>query len=121
MLQIVSSIYSDRVFSVADGSKLSKKRHQAAGISQGYPLSPLVFVMVMTVLMADAASELAPEHQKLLGEGRLLSLMHADDTLIVGYQEESRQAFLDAVAWTERDLVWSHTGASSNYFKSTVR
>ena len=56
--------------------------------------------MGITVLMADAVSEVAPEHQKLHEEGRLVSSMYADDTLLIGYQKEPLQSFLDAVART---------------------
>ena len=98
VLEIVGDIYANRLFKVADGPSRSEEHSQSAGISQGCPLSPFLFIMVMTVLIDDAVRELSPEDQKLHNDGQLLALLYADDTLLVGYQEKPLQSFLDSVA-----------------------
>jgi hypothetical protein len=111
ILRIVAHIYQDRFFAVLGGSTGSTTRRQRSGISQGCPLSPFLFVMLMSVMMEDAVGSLRPESQALYGKGSLDSLLYADDTLIVGVAEERVQELLDAVATTGQkygmELHWS--------------
>ena len=44
-LQIIRNIYTGRVFKVSDHGYESQEHHQYFGISQGWPLSPFLFVM----------------------------------------------------------------------------
>ena len=62
ILAAVEGIYTDREFVVRDGGRTSAPKPQRAGISQGCPLSPFLFVIVMTILIKDARSEL---HSKI--------------------------------------------------------
>ena len=64
MLAAVREIYTGRLFTVADGGCESAARPQRAGISQGCPLSPLLFGMVMTVLMSDAKAMLSEDAER---------------------------------------------------------
>ena len=52
-VEMVSNIYSSRSFFVHDSSLDSSTRQQNSGISQGCPLSPVLFVIVMTVLFSE--------------------------------------------------------------------
>ena len=45
-LNMISAIYSERTFSVKDPLGNSKCHSQSAGIAQGCPLSPLLFLIV---------------------------------------------------------------------------
>ena len=111
MLHAVCDIYANRSFRVADGSKSSAERVQAAGISQGCPLSPFLFIMMMTVLMTDSVRELSQEAQQAYSNYELHTFLYADDTLLVGYQQSHLQSFLDAVATTRKryglELHWN--------------
>jgi hypothetical protein len=98
VLNIVRNIYSDRRFRVRGDGGLSSERHQRAGISQGCPLSPFLFVMLMTVVMEDAEAKLCEEDKEMHSRGALASFLYADDTLLVGVSTESLQRFLDTVA-----------------------
>ena len=51
VLEVLKAIYSDRCFRVRGCGQLATVRSQNAGVSQGCPLSPFLFVMLMPVPM----------------------------------------------------------------------
>ena len=86
--EAVRAIYSDRSFRVRDAGATSASRPQAFGVSQGCPLSPFLFSIVMTILMHDATRAFRL-HGLVQGDGLHISeLTYADDTLVVGVQDE---------------------------------
>ena len=54
MLQAIGDIYANRLFFVSDDGHASTMRPQFAGISQGCPLSPFLFGILVSVLMSCA-------------------------------------------------------------------
>jgi len=98
VLGVIAAIYSSREFQVRDCGSESTSREQRAGISQGCPLSPFLFVMIMTVLMKDAADALPPEDQERLRRGTLSEILYADDTLLLSVSAKSLERFLVAVS-----------------------
>ena len=98
VLKIIEAIYTDRVFRVAEGGTFSTTRQQHSGISQGCPLSPFLSIMVMSIIMQDAASSLLAEDQKRLAEGTLGELLYADDTLLLSVSSTSLSRFMSAVS-----------------------
>ena len=111
MLNIISNIYTDRTFSVLDFGVRSSIRKQHFGISQGCPLSPYLFIMVMTVLLHDAQSMLQVEYGIVLSDSEINELVYADDTLLVSSNAEVLQKYLQCLASVGRDygltLNWS--------------
>jgi len=100
ILAILEHIYADRFFVVSDGAGTSSSstRRQRSGISQGCPLSPFLFIMLMTVLMRDATDMLCPTSRELFEKGSLSILLYADDTLLIGSSGPCLQELLDSIA-----------------------
>ena len=68
------------------------------GISQGCTLSPLLFVLVMTVLQHDALNMLPSDVRQACDSGIISDCVYADDTLLIGTSERYLSEFLPAVA-----------------------
>ena len=98
IVDLVAGLYSNRRSHVREGTQLSRERMQLSGISQGCPLSPFIFVMVMSVILSDAVDFLSAGDQYAYRLGELATLLYADDTLLVGVSEHKMQHLLDAVA-----------------------
>jgi hypothetical protein len=98
MLKVIGAIYTDRRFQVNDCGQASKTREQHSGISQGCPLSPFLFVMIMTIIMSDARDQLTNADKELLEKGCLAELLYADDTLLLSVSSCSLERYLAAVA-----------------------
>jgi hypothetical protein len=107
-LTVVASIYTDRTFQVKECGVSSDKRKQRAGICQGCPLSPFLFIAVMTVLMHDSYKALDNQQR-----GILYDVLYADDTLIIGANaedvEELAAAIEQAGAQYGMSLHWGKT------------
>ena len=84
ILCIIRSIYTGRLFQVNECGKASAKHRQDSGICQGCPLSPFLFIIVMSVLMTDAHSMLSKGATEAISRGDLSDLLYADDTLVMG-------------------------------------
>ena len=97
LLDMISSLLAARCFSVSDCGSTSELHKQSSGISQGCTLSPLLFIIVMTVLMNDAVESLGEEARSAYAKGDLADLVYADDTLLVGVADKHLSEFLAAV------------------------
>ena len=97
-IDMVSAIYRNRVFSVRDAGKDSGQHRQHSGISQGCPLSPYLFVIVMTMLMKDARDRLTGELGVTLTPDMLTNdLLYADDMLLMDVSGNTVQQYMNCV------------------------
>ena len=100
ILKVIQNIYSDKRFRVKDSHGMSAETVQSSGISQGCPLSPFLFVLLMTVVVHDAVGQLGEDDQRLHQRGKLATLLYADDTLLAGESGPPLQRLLDAISRT---------------------
>ena len=96
---MIQAIYTEREFFVRDAGCGSLTHQQHFGISQGCPLSPFLFVILMTCLMHDA-SELVDAKFGETDVPYLVtrSLLYADDTLIIEADAEIAQYFMECIS-----------------------
>ena len=88
IINMTNEIYREPNYTIVDKDTTTDPRIQRAGIRQGCPLSPYLFVMLMTVIMCDV--EKGPTEQELgIVENSKLHkqlggiLFYADDTIII--------------------------------------
>ena len=113
-VSMIEDIYSHRTFRVRDCGQSSGSHEQRFGICQGCPLSPFLFTIVMTCVMADAKQKLAAEQPEGFSNN-LSDLLYADDTLLVGTSAEGLSAFLAAICDIGREY-----GLALNVSKTKV-
>ena len=86
MLKTIEHIYFSPKFRVATGGHSSNYRTQCSGIRQGCPLSPYLFVILMSTFFHDIKQRLTtpkPKKKHLSGI-EYTEIWYADDTLIFG-------------------------------------
>ena len=97
MLQAIGEIYNDRHFHVRDEGVESSSRPQRAGISQGCPLSPFLFGILMTILMTDARNNLSTDAKAAYDRHELEDVLFADDTLFISNSGDYVQEYMNIV------------------------
>ena len=80
---MIESLYKNPEFVVEIGGIHSKTKKQGRGIRQGCPLSPYLFVLVMTALLHDVhwQAEKGTDYPEGVDFGEVL---YADDTILIG-------------------------------------
>ena len=102
MIDLIASIYKEPQFNVKDGKQRSSTKHQQTGIRQGCPLSPYLFIILLSAIMKDIENNLTEEEEHILYQGRLCratfnKLFYADDTLVMTTTTESAELILHKI------------------------
>ena len=99
MVAIIRQIYNNRVFQVRWDGDTSKYHTQYFGISQGCPLSPFLFSILMTIMIHDCR-----QHFDSFSDG-LQELLDTDDTLLVGQHPGLVQRYMQIISDEGRKYI----------------
>ena len=117
-LNIIQSLYTDPTFFTTGLDGEPAKGTVGSGIRQGCPLSPYLFVMVLSVIFEDLDWDLlsrnVPTNSWSVGKP-VYDLEYADDTLMFGMTTTQLQSYLSALE-TQAALY----GLSLNHKKTEV-
>ena len=99
IIRALESLYVDPKFRIKDRQGYSSYRRQNAGIRQGCPLSPYLFICLMTVIFMDSHTEI--DH-KISGKSieicrNLWELLYADDTMLIGTRAREINMLVKAI------------------------
>ena len=95
---IIKDMYNKATFKVTYEGNESNTKRQSAGIRQGCPLSPVLFILVMTVMFNDIQMEVDRDITKHLVNGTTFAeVLYADDTMLVTQDTKSMHRILHAI------------------------
>ena len=101
MLKVIAALYKDPQFRVVTEEETSDFVEQKSGIRQGCPLSPYLFVILMSVLFEDIHEKVNPKLFRLKGgiiDGLDFSeILYADDTLLVPKNDKDATLLLNEI------------------------
>ena len=89
MVDMIAGIYAQRTFSIQEAGAVSEDMVQGSGIAQGCPLSPYLFIIMLTVLFFDIDREVS-----VAVRGVWYDLAYADDTALACEDPGSLQLIL---------------------------
>ena len=96
-VEVIGEVYSTREFYVHECGVSSNMQLQQSGISQGCPLSPYLFVILMSILLEDAREMLQQTYGVILSKDVINELLYADDTLLIGLQGPTLEKYLACI------------------------
>ena len=118
MVRLIASIYSAPKFTVQGYQGGLVEGSVSAGIRQGCPLSPYLFIMVLTVMLSDTDHTLQTQGipTNTWSEGYpIYDLEYADDTLLMALTSTQLQGMLSAL-----ESVAQEYGMNLNQSKTEI-
>ena len=102
IINMINEIYREPNYMITDKDTTTEPRIQRAGIRQGCPLSPYLFVMLMTVIMYDVEKGLTEQESDIVENSKLHKqvsgkLFYADDTIIMAQKAEAVEIILHRI------------------------
>ena len=101
IMRLVKMIYKNPTFRVEVEGETSEWKRQNAGIRQGCPMSPYLFLIAMTTLFSDVKKD-NDEVRGLTASNRISGatfdeLLYADDTILISESKEAVQKYLHQI------------------------
>ena len=102
IINMINEIYREPNYTRVDKDTTTDPRIQRAGIRQGCPLSPYLFVMLMTVIMYDVEKGLTEQELGIVENSKLHKqvsgkLSYEDDTIIMAQKAEAVEIMLHKI------------------------
>ena len=99
IINMINAIYKEPNYTIVDKETTTDPRIQKAGIRQGCPLSPSLFIMPMAVIMYDVEEGLTENERDIVARNKLHKqvsgkLFCADDTIIMTKTAEAVEVIL---------------------------
>ena len=63
MIKMIEAIYKESRFSIKEGKTTTDAKRQLTGIRQGCPLSPYLFILLLTTITHDVNNNMSLEEQ----------------------------------------------------------
>jgi hypothetical protein len=97
-LRVLTRLYTKDVFSLLlDGEPSSQKFNVAAGVHEGSPLSPLLFILYVSDLIAFLNRNGASQGGVQLEDGTVIyCILYADDVLLLATTQDGLQKLIDS-------------------------
>ena len=102
IINMINEIYREANYTIVDKDITTDPRIQRAGIRQGCPLSPYLFVMLMTVIMYHVGKGLTEQELDVVENSKLHKqvsgkLFYADDTITMAQKAEAVEIILHRI------------------------
>ena len=95
---IIKALYKNTQFKTEIDGVESEWETQETGIRQGCPLSPYLFIIVMTVMFSEIHKEMgATLIEKRVDGIAFDEILYADDTICIGTDTKTLNMFLKAI------------------------